>query len=65
MMTCGGYITADLEDAREAHMSMGGYLLIIGDRPREYVVCQELEAIHAWGRTAEGLRAIGPDFSEA
>ena len=64
MMT-GGYITSDLEDAREAHMRMGGYLLIIGDRPMEYVVCQELEAMEAWGRTTEMLRALGPDFSEA
>ena len=64
-MTTGGYITSDLEDAREAHMMLGGYLLIIGDRPMEYVVCQELEAMEAWGRTTEMLRALGPDFSEA
>ena len=63
-MTIGGYITADLEDAREAHMRMGGYLLIIGDRPMEYVVCQALEAVEAWGRTPEQLQALGPDYAE-
>ena len=63
-MTIGGYITADLEDARRAHAEMGGYLLRIGDRPTEYVVCQAIEAIKAWGRTPEQLQALGPDYSE-
>lgn len=63
-MTIGGYITADLEDARRAHAEMGGFLLCIGDRPTEYVVCQASEAIKAWGRTPEQLQALGPDYSE-
>ena len=64
-MTIGGYITADLEDARMAHAEMGGYLLCIGDRPTEYVVCQSIEAVEAWGRTLEHLAALGPSYSEA
>ena len=64
-MTIGGYITADLEDARRAHAEMGGYLLCIGDRPDEYVVCQAFEAIEAWGRTLEHLAALGPSYAEA
>ena len=63
-MAIGGYITADLGDARRAHAEMGGYLLCIGDRPTEYVVCQALEAVEAWGRTLEQLQALGPDYAE-
>ena len=63
-MTIGGYITADLEDARRAHAEMGGYLLCFGDRPTVYVVCQAIEAIKAWGRTPEHLAALEPSYSE-
>ena len=63
-MAIGGYITADLADARMAHAETGGYLLRIGDRPTEYVVCQALEAVESWGRTLEQLHALGPDYSE-
>ena len=63
-MTIGGYITADLEDARRVHAEMGGYLLCIGDRPTAYVVCQAFEALEAWGRTLEQLHALVPDYSE-
>ena len=63
-MAIGGYITADLEDARRAHAEMGGYLLCFGDRPTVYVVCQAIEAVEAWGRTLEQLQALGPDSSE-
>ena len=63
-MTIGGYITADLGDAQRAHAEMGGYLLRIGDRPAEYVVCQAIEAIKAWGRTPEQLAALEPSYSE-
>jgi len=63
-MTIGGYITADLEDARRAHAEMWGYLLCIGDRPPEYVVCEAFEAIEVWGRTMEQLQALGPGYSE-
>ena len=63
-MTIGGYITADLGDAQRAHAEMGGYLLCIGDRPPEYVVCEAFEAIEVWGRTMEQLQALGPGYSE-
>lgn len=56
--TIGGYITTDLADARREHEAQGGYLLQIGDRPAEYAVCTEAEAIEAWGRTVDQLRTM-------
>ena len=61
--TSGGYITKSLTDAREAHELHGGFLLMIGDRPLEYVVCQQDRAIECWGRTKEQLDALD-GFSE-
>ena len=60
----GGYTTADLDDARREHAERGGYLLLIGDRPASYAVCDESEAIEAWGRTPEQLAAMA-DSAEA
>lgn len=60
----GGYTTADLEDARREHAERGGYLLQIGDSPASYAVCDESEAIEAWGRTPEQLAALG-NYAEA
>ncbi len=61
----GGYLTSDLADARREHHSRGGYLLQIGDRPATFAVCDEAEAIQAWGRTPEHLAALAPGYSEA
>lgn len=60
----GGHLTHDLEDARREHAERGGYLLQIGDRPASYAVCDESEAIEAWGRTLEQLAAM-TDYAEA
>jgi hypothetical protein len=60
----GGYLTHDLEDAHREHAERGGYLLQIGDRPAIYAVCDESEAIEAWGRTPEHLAAL-TDYAEA
>ena len=46
------------------HAERGGYLLQIGDRPVSYAVCDESEAIEAWGRTPEQLAAL-TDYAEA
>lgn len=62
--TSGGYITTSLSDAKEAHEAHGGYLLKIGDRPPEFVVCQHDQAVECWGRTEEQAGSMR-GFSEA
>jgi len=49
-----GYLTADLQDAQEAHARLGGYLLRMGEI---FLVCQYEEAL-GWGWTSEELKRL-------
>jgi hypothetical protein len=54
----GGFLTHSLELARLEHAGRGGFLLKLGDRPISYAVCDEEQALLAWGRTAEELQDL-------
>ena len=56
--TDNGYITTSLTDAREAHEAHGGFLLVVGNTPPKFAVCQEDQALGHWGRTEGQLRDL-------